>query len=135
MPQRSRGTEPAPAWSDTSTLLIDVTSDGDARNLARDLDFIVITGLILEVNSGNRPQRAARPRQEALTVLFLMSNTDGLRVAVVGCGYWGSKHVRVLHAADAVDEVVLVDSSVDRLRSLARSYKHAPAYTDLRSAL
>jgi len=46
---------------------------------------------------------------------------DGLRVAIVGCGYWGSKHVRVLHAADGVVGLVLVDSREDRLRSLARS--------------
>src|SRR5215470_2612833 len=64
-----------------------------------------------------------------------MSNSNRLRVAVAGCGYWGSKHVRVLHAADEVDEVLLVDSREDRLLNLARSYKHAPRYRDLRSAL
>jgi predicted dehydrogenase len=58
-----------------------------------------------------------------------------LRVAVVGCGYWGSKHVRVLHAADGVGEVVLVDSREDRVRSLARSYKTAPWYGSLAPAL
>ena len=47
---------------------------------------------------------------------------DGLRVAIAGCGYWGSKHVRVLHAAEGVAELVLVDSREDRLESLARSY-------------
>jgi predicted dehydrogenase len=57
------------------------------------------------------------------------------RVAVVGCGYWGSKHVRVLHAADAVDEVVLVDGREDRLANLARNYKSAPCYPTLRQAL
>ncbi len=57
------------------------------------------------------------------------------RVAVVGCGYWGSKHVRVMHAADAVDEVVLVDGRADRLASLARNYKSAPCYPTLRQAL
>jgi predicted dehydrogenase len=56
-------------------------------------------------------------------------------VAVVGCGYWGSKHVRVLHAADGVDEVVLVDSREDRVRNLARSYKTAPWYNALAPAL
>jgi predicted dehydrogenase len=57
-----------------------------------------------------------------------------LRIAVVGCGYWGSKHVRVLHAAGAVDEVVLVDASEDRVRGLARTYK-APWHTSLAPAL
>lgn len=60
---------------------------------------------------------------------------SALRVAVVGCGYWGSKHVRVLHAADGVDEVVLVDSREDRLGDLARSYRTTPCHTALASAL
>lgn len=59
----------------------------------------------------------------------------GCRVAVVGCGYWGSKHARVLHAADGVEQVVLVDSRPDRLLSLSRSYKTTVGYNDLRSAL
>jgi predicted dehydrogenase len=60
---------------------------------------------------------------------------SGLRIAVVGCGYWGSKHVRVLQGMDDVDEVVLVDSTESRLLSLARNYKTAPCSTALRPAL
>ena len=56
-------------------------------------------------------------------------------MAVVGCGYWGSKHARVMHAADGVERVALVDSRADRLLSLGRSYKSAPSYPDLQSAL
>ena len=59
----------------------------------------------------------------------------GLRVAVAGCGYWGSKHVRVLHAADGVDELVLVDGREDRLLSLSPSYKVSRCYPALGSAL
>ena len=59
----------------------------------------------------------------------------GFRVAVVGCGYWGSKHVRVLHGTEGVAEVALVDGVNDRLQNLARNYKTAPCYPDLRSAL
>ena len=59
----------------------------------------------------------------------------GLRIAVAGCGYWGSKHVRVLHAADDVDELVLVDTREDRLLSLSRSYKISRCYTALEPAL
>jgi predicted dehydrogenase len=57
------------------------------------------------------------------------------RVAVVGCGYWGSKHVRVLHGTDGVGEVALVDSREERVRNLSRSYKTAPWYSDLAPAL
>ena len=64
-----------------------------------------------------------------------MTNTGGLRVAVVGCGYWGSKHVRVLSATDGVDEVALVDGRADRLEALARNYRTAPRYPSLAAAL
>src|SRR6266516_7444687 len=70
-----------------------------------------------------------------LTQLTRGANDAGLRIAVVGCGYWGSKHVRVLHGADGVDEVILVDGREDRLQSLARSYRAAPAFSTLESAL
>src|SRR6266568_3998292 len=59
----------------------------------------------------------------------------GFRVAVAGCGYWGSKHVRVMHATQGVAEVALVDGLEDRLQNLARHYKSAPCYADLRSSL
>jgi predicted dehydrogenase len=64
-----------------------------------------------------------------------MAITDGLRVAVVGCGYWGSKHVRVLQSTEGVDQVVLVDGFELRLRNLARSYPNAPCFTSLQDAL
>jgi predicted dehydrogenase len=58
-----------------------------------------------------------------------------MRIAVVGCGYWGSKHVRVLNALEEIREVLLVDSREDRLRDLARSYRTAPCFTRLADAL
>jgi predicted dehydrogenase len=58
-----------------------------------------------------------------------------LRIGVVGCGYWGSKHTRVLHALDEVEQVVHVDGREDRLLSLARSFPNAPAFTTLQAAL
>jgi len=67
--------------------------------------------------------------------LSSVAGGPGLRIAVVGCGYWGSKHVRVLNATDGIDEVILVDSRADRMRSLAKSYRSAPRFTSLKSAL
>jgi predicted dehydrogenase len=64
-----------------------------------------------------------------------MTGTAGLRIAVVGCGYWGSKHVRVLHSIDGVDEVLLVDAEQSRLASLARAYPSARVFSTLRAAL
>jgi predicted dehydrogenase len=45
-----------------------------------------------------------------------------VRVGVIGCGYWGSKHVRVLHAVHGVDQVVAIDPDEDRLASLKQSF-------------
>jgi predicted dehydrogenase len=64
-----------------------------------------------------------------------MAGNAGLRVAVVGCGYWGSKHVRVLHSIEGVGEVALVDGVPDRLASLARTYPGARTFSTLRAAL
>ena len=64
-----------------------------------------------------------------------MANGRGLRVAVVGCGYWGSKHVRVLHSTDGVDQVVLVDGYQERLNLLTRSYPGALSFSSLEAAL
>jgi len=63
------------------------------------------------------------------------ARASGFRLALAGCGYWGSKHARILHAADCVDELVLVDSREDRLRSLTRSYKVSRCYPALEAAL
>src|SRR3954452_21421847 len=64
-----------------------------------------------------------------------MGIDSGLRVGVIGCGYWGSKHVRVLHGTDQVDEVILIDSREDRLESLARSYRIARRFATVQAAL
>jgi predicted dehydrogenase len=64
----------------------------------------------------------------------VLSHSPGLRIAVVGCGYWGSKHVRVLNAADGVAEVILVDADEERLRNLARNYRTARCFPSLREA-
>ena len=71
------------------------------------------------------------------TVILLSptSGNSGIRIAVVGCGYWGSKHVRVLNALDDIAEVILVDSREDRLRSLARTYRSASCFSHLTDAL
>lgn len=66
---------------------------------------------------------------------LMRSRDRGFRIAVAGCGYWGSKHVRVLHGLDDVEEVIVVDSCEDRARKLARSYKSASWHTALAPAL
>ena len=46
---------------------------------------------------------------------------EHVHVAVVGYGYWGSKHVRVLSSMPGV-AVTVVDSDVGRLREAAAHY-------------
>jgi len=64
-----------------------------------------------------------------------MTSSCALRVGVVGCGYWGSKHVRVLQSLDDVSQVVLVDGRTDRVNALVRGFPGARAFADLPSAL
>ncbi|HEX7094742.1 MAG TPA: Gfo/Idh/MocA family oxidoreductase [Acidimicrobiales bacterium] len=58
-----------------------------------------------------------------------------MRVAVVGCGYWGSKHVRVLADSNDVDQLYLVDSEELRCKGLQRAFPRAEVQPDLERAL
>jgi predicted dehydrogenase len=58
-----------------------------------------------------------------------------LRVAVVGCGYWGSKHVRILHGIPQVEQVIAVDSCEDRLLSLKYVFPDLEVHRALDPAL
>jgi predicted dehydrogenase len=42
-----------------------------------------------------------------------------MRVGVVGCGYWGSKHLRVMQGLNNVERIVAIDERPDRLANLA----------------
>ncbi|WP_343973731.1 Gfo/Idh/MocA family oxidoreductase [Kribbella koreensis] len=63
------------------------------------------------------------------------TNRAGLRVGVVGCGYWGSKHVRVLHTLEMVGTVAVIDPNPDRALQLSRNYPALEAYKDLDEAI
>src|SRR5690349_20042688 len=57
-----------------------------------------------------------------------------IRVAVVGCGYWGSKHVRVFHQNRAVELAMVADPSPKSLAHMQQAYPDVPAtcdYTDI----
>lgn len=58
-----------------------------------------------------------------------------MRIGVVGCGYWGSKHVRVLHGIPDVEHVVAIDPSEERLLALKRSFPNMLEYRSLEAAL
>lgn len=57
-----------------------------------------------------------------------------VRLGVVGCGYWGSKHVRVLSSLPGVESVVAIDQDPERRHEMLSRYAdHAVA--DLSAAL
>lgn len=57
-----------------------------------------------------------------------------VRVGVVGCGYWGSKHVRVLSSLPGVTSVVAIDRDESRRREMTVRYANT-AFADLSGAL
>lgn len=64
-----------------------------------------------------------------------MGASDGLRVGVLGVGYWGSKHVRTMRSLDSVVQVVVIDPSEDRVARLRHSFPEVDAYRTLDDAL
>ncbi len=58
-----------------------------------------------------------------------------MRVGVVGCGYWGSKHLRVLAQIPDVSDVVGVDPRPDQRARLATTANGVAMYPTLSSAL
>ena len=57
------------------------------------------------------------------------------RVGVVGVGYWGSKHVRVLQSLERVASVAIIDPRQERLDALQRTFPSVQAFTSLEAAL
>jgi len=56
-------------------------------------------------------------------------------IGVIGAGYWGSKHVRVLHSLEGVSSVAVIDPREERLRALTRTFPSARSFTSLDAAL
>ncbi|HYC02309.1 MAG TPA: Gfo/Idh/MocA family oxidoreductase [Azospirillaceae bacterium] len=56
-------------------------------------------------------------------------------MAVVGCGYWGAKHIRILSGLPEVREVVVVDPDPDARRAIQASFPATRGFPDLASAL
>ena len=64
-----------------------------------------------------------------------MAQQSGLRVGVVGCGYWGSKHVRTLLSLEAVSSVCVIDPSEERRSAITRVFPRVEGYRTLGAAL
>lgn len=52
-------------------------------------------------------------------------------IGVVGCGYWGSKHVRVLHGISQVEQVVGIDPRESRFLPLKQAFPSLHTATSL----
>src|SRR5690348_1373564 len=70
--------------------------------------------------------------------VLAISSIKGLkhpRIAVVGCGYWGSKHVRVLSSMPDVGSVVVVETNRSAGEKILTAFPMVQVYSDLISAL
>lgn len=59
------------------------------------------------------------------------SSTDGLGVAVVGCGYWGVNYLRILKELSDVGRVYAFDARPDRLEDVTKHFPHVIAMDSL----
>jgi predicted dehydrogenase len=59
----------------------------------------------------------------------------GLCIAVVGCGYWGAKHVRVLSTLTDVREVIVVEPGMSARKSILQSFPNIDVVSSLQSVL
>lgn len=63
------------------------------------------------------------------------AKAEQLRVGVIGCGYWGPKHVRVLHSLPTVSQVCAIDARGDVLAAIHRSFPAVECFDNLDDAL
>jgi predicted dehydrogenase len=66
----------------------------------------------------------------------MAGNKNGLlSVGVIGCGYWGSKHVRVLRSVVGVGEVVAVDRDQGILQAMTDAHPGVSTCTSFEEAI
>lgn len=58
-----------------------------------------------------------------------------MRVGVIGCGYWGAKHVRVLSGLSEVEQVVMIEPIPERAAALQATYPRAITASSLAEGL
>jgi predicted dehydrogenase len=59
----------------------------------------------------------------------------GIRIGIVGVGYWGSKQLRVMQAAPGVESVVAIDARLPLLSGMAHLLASGRGYLSLQDAL
>ena len=58
-----------------------------------------------------------------------------MRIGVIGCGYWGAKHVRVLSSLPQVSQVVAIDSNAAATAALQASFPALKVAANVAEAL
>lgn len=64
-----------------------------------------------------------------------MTTGKAMRIAVVGCGYWGINHVRVVSEIPETELVAVCDRDANRLRDIQQRYPNAYSFTDVATML
>ncbi len=64
-----------------------------------------------------------------------MSQQSRLRVGVIGCGYWGSKHVRALLSLESVAKVAVIEPNDERSEAITRTFPGIETYRTLDAAM
>jgi predicted dehydrogenase len=60
---------------------------------------------------------------------------NAIPIAVIGCGYWGAKHIRVGREISAIDVMLAVDTRVERLDYIQSEYRGITVSRDFNAAL
>ncbi len=72
---------------------------------------------------------------EARSQAEVARTQDPLKVGVVGCGYWGSKHVRVLSHLPGVGGIAVIDTDQRRREHILSAFPAARGFGDMEAAL
>ena len=75
------------------------------------------------------------PPIDFISVSAKAKQSPGLRVGVVGCGYWGSKHVRVLSCMPEVSSVAVIDRDPRTREKTVALFPTSTPYANLDAAL
>jgi predicted dehydrogenase len=87
-------------------------------------------------NGSNRKNGSRQaPPKNFISAAASVKKSPSLRVGVVGCGYWGSKHVRVLSCMPEVISVAVIDRDPRTREKIVASFPASTPYQDLDAAL
>jgi predicted dehydrogenase len=82
------------------------------------------------------PHKDRRLSSSSMRNTFALNeHTSHPRIGVIGCGYWGSKHVRVLSCIPNVDEVAVIDHDQRARESISAAFPAVRVSSDLEAVL